>query len=124
MTREEYLAKLKGLHPQMDCDLEWKYTQEYITSLEARIAELEADTPYLAIGNEELGTPVSEGDIVAVTIDGTCHEGAVKFGDRIVDGERIKSNTIGAIRITDGRVILVAISGRLLSGVTLIERMK
>jgi predicted RNA-binding protein with TRAM domain len=41
------------------------------------------DTPYLAIGNEELGTPVSEGDIVAVTIDGTRHEGAVKFGDRI-----------------------------------------
>lgn len=41
MTRDEYMAKLKGLHPQMDCDLEWKYTQEYITSLEARIAELE-----------------------------------------------------------------------------------
>jgi len=41
MTREEYKAKLKGLHPQMDCDLEWKYTQEYIASLEARIAELE-----------------------------------------------------------------------------------
>ena len=84
------------------------------------------DTPYLylAIGNEELGTPVSEGDIVAITIDGTRHEGAVKFGDRIVDGERIKSNTIGAIRITDGRVILVAVSGRLLSGVTLIERKK
>ena len=41
MTREEYMAKLKGLHPQMDCDLEWKYTQEYIASLEARIAELE-----------------------------------------------------------------------------------
>ena len=82
------------------------------------------DTPYLAVGNNELGTPVSEGDIVAVTIDGTRHEGAVKFGDRIVDGERIKSNTIGAIRITDGRVILVAVSGRLLSGVTLIERKK
>jgi len=42
MTRDEYKAKLKGLHPQMDCDLEWKYTQEYITSLEAWIAELEA----------------------------------------------------------------------------------
>lgn len=41
MTRDEYMAKLKGLHPQMDCDLEWKYTQEYIASLEARIAELE-----------------------------------------------------------------------------------
>ena len=41
MNREEYMAKLKGLHPQMDCDLEWKYTQEYIASLEARIAELE-----------------------------------------------------------------------------------
>lgn len=41
MTRDEYMAKLKGLHPQMDCDLKWKYTQEYITSLEARIAELE-----------------------------------------------------------------------------------
>ena len=82
------------------------------------------DTPYLAIGNEELGAPVSEGDIVAVTIDGTRHEGAVTFGDRIVDGERIKCNTIGAIAITDGRVILVAVSGRLLSGVTLIERKK
>ena len=42
MTREEYMAKLKGLHPQMDCDLEWIYTQMYIASLEARIAELEA----------------------------------------------------------------------------------
>jgi len=41
-----------------------------------------------------------------------------------VDGERNKCNTIGAITITDGRVILVAISGRLLSGVTLIERKK
>lgn len=80
------------------------------------------DTPYLAIGNEELGTPVSDGDIVAITVDGTCHEGAVKFGDRIVDGERIKSNTIGAIRITDGRVILVAISGRLLTGVDLVRK--
>ena len=82
------------------------------------------DTPYLAIGNEELGTPVSEGDIVAVTIDGTRHEGAVKFGDRIVDGERVKCDTIGAINLPDGRVILVAVSGRLLSGVTLIERKK
>ena len=82
------------------------------------------DTPYLAIGNEELGAPVSEGDIVAITVDGTRHEGAVTFGDRIVDGERIKCNTIGAITITGGRVILVAISGRLLSGVTLIERKK
>lgn len=43
MTREEYKAKLKGLHPQMDCDLKWKYTQEYIASLEAWIAELEAE---------------------------------------------------------------------------------
>ena len=42
MTRDEYKAKLKGLHPQMDCDLEWIYTQMYIASLEARIAELEA----------------------------------------------------------------------------------
>ena len=80
------------------------------------------DTPYLAIGNEELGAPVSEGDIVAVTIDGTRHEGAVKFGDRIVDGERIKCNTIGAITITDGRVILVAVSGRLLTGVDLVRK--
>lgn len=80
------------------------------------------DTPYLAIGNEELGAPVSEGDIVAVTIDGTRHEGAVEFGDRIVDGERIKCNTIGAITITDGRVILVAVSGRLLTGVDLVRK--
>ena len=80
------------------------------------------DTPYLAIGNNELGTSVNEGDIVAITIDGIRHEGAVKFGDRIVDGERIKSNTIGAIRITDGRVILVAVSGRLLTGVDLVRK--
>ena len=87
---------------------------------------MEREIPYIAIGNEELAEAlaVNEGDIVAITIDGTRHEGAVKFGDRIVDGERIKSNTLGAIRITDGRVILVAISGRLLSGVTLIERKK
>ena len=80
------------------------------------------DTPYLAIGNNELGTSVNEGDIVAITIDGIRHEGAVKFGDRIVDGERIKSNTLGAIRITDGRVILVAVSGRLLTGVDLVRK--
>ena len=82
------------------------------------------DTPYLAIGNDELGAPVGEGDIVSIVVDGTRHKGAVEFGDRIVDGERIKCNTIGAITITDGRVILVAVSGRLLSGVTLIERKK
>jgi len=80
------------------------------------------DIPYLAVGNNELGASVNEGDIVAITIDGIRHEGAVKFGDRIVDGERIKSNTIGAITITDGRVILVAVSGRLLTGVDLVRK--
>jgi len=84
------------------------------------------EIPYIAIGNEELAEAltVNEGDIVSIVVDGTRHEGAVKFGDCFVDGERIKCNTIGAITITDGRVILVAVSGRLLSGVTLIERMK
>ena len=84
------------------------------------------EIPYIAIGNEELAEAltVNEGDIVSIVVDGTRHEGAVEFGDRIVDGERIKCNTIGAINLPDGRVILVAVSGRLLSGVTLIERMK
>jgi len=57
MTREEYKAKLKGLHPQMDCDLKWKYTQEYIASLEARVAELEQELKnQVELHNEWLGT--------------------------------------------------------------------
>ena len=54
MTRDEYKAKLKGLRPQMDCDLEWKYTQEYITSLEARIAELDNELSALRTKWDEL----------------------------------------------------------------------
>ena len=57
MTRDEYKAKLKGLHPRMDCDLEWKYTQEYITSLEARIEELEQELKnQVELHNGWLGT--------------------------------------------------------------------
>ena len=57
MTRDEYKAKLKGLHPQMDCDLEWIYTQMYIASLEARIAELEQELKnQVELHNEWLGT--------------------------------------------------------------------
>jgi hypothetical protein len=41
-----------------------------------------------------------------------------------VDGQKIPSDLIGAIKLPDDRIILVAVSGKLLPGVTLIERKK
>jgi hypothetical protein len=41
-----------------------------------------------------------------------------------VDGQKIPSDMVGAIKLPDDRIILVAVSGKLLPGVTLIERKK
>ncbi len=56
MTRAEYDTKMKSCHPQMDGDLRWEYTIEFVKSLEAQIAELEEDNnmfPALVSGMQE-----------------------------------------------------------------------
>ena len=82
------------------------------------------DTPYLAIGNDELGAPVGEGDIVSIVVDGVDYQSPVVFGWKIVGDQKIPSDLIGAIKLPDDHIILVAVSGKLLPGVTLIERKK
>ena len=84
------------------------------------------EIPYIAIGNEELdeALAVNEGDIVSIVVDGVDYQSPVVFGWKIVDGQKIQSDLIGAIKLPDDRIILVAVSGKLLPGVTLIERKK
>jgi hypothetical protein len=83
------------------------------------------EIPY-AIGNEELddALAVNEGDIVSIVVDGVDYQSPVVFGWKIVDGQKIPSDLIGAINLPDDRIILVAVSGKLLPGVTLIGRKK
>lgn len=84
------------------------------------------EIPYIAIGNEELdeALAVNEGDIVSIVVDGVDYQSPVVFGWKIVDGQKIPSDLIGAIKLPDDRIVLVAVSGKLLPGVTLIERKK
>lgn len=84
------------------------------------------EIPYIAIGNEELAgaVAVNEGDIVSIVVDGVDYQSPVVFGWKIVGDQKIPSDLIGAIKLPDDRIILVAVSGKLLPGVTLIERKK
>lgn len=84
------------------------------------------EIPYIAIGNEELdeALAVNEGDIVSIVVDGVDYQSPVVFGWKIVGDQKIPSDLFGAIKLPDDRIILVAVSGKLLPGVTLIERKK
>lgn len=84
------------------------------------------EIPYIAIGNEELdeALAVNDGDIVSIVVDGVDYQSPVVFGWKIVGDQKIPSDLIGAIKLPDDRIILVAVSGKLLPGVTLIERKK
>lgn len=76
----------------------------------------DANTGYFAIGNNELNVDtVNEGDVVSYR--GMEHP--IKFGHNAKSNE--KSKAIGFIT-HNGTSYLVAVNGRLLGGVTLVER--
>ena len=80
------------------------------------------ETPYIAIGNEELESSpyINEGDTVEFdTNDGVLVSGVVVYGKNAKTGE--KNNLIAAITAGE-RTYLVGVHGRALSGVRVVKR--
>lgn len=69
------------------------------------------ETPFLAVGNDELGAEVKKGDIV---VSNSGYIGTLKYGVNLNTGKETPS--LGYIHTDDGDALIVSVAGKLLNG--------
>jgi hypothetical protein len=68
-----------------------------------------ADTPFIAVGNDELGDAL--GDTTICPACGQPHP--VEYGNRVLpDGTREPSTMLGFVKCDNGKTYLVGLAGR------------